>query len=218
MNKATSLQWRWESWEILNILQELIFKWPPLDASSRLKFYLQEISHSSSVESPFKNSSTLKCQWCVSFWKTWSMKWLQCPLTGLPICVAIIFHYFLVNSTFRIVKEIFPPGICEVTKQRESEVWNDCGVLWLGLLICFGCSECGNVPATSTHTSGGRGRRGVKGEGEEGEDDWGKGGMFQCNEPRPRFCKGVRKKILSCKLVHKFYSAVIVYIFRKHRS
>ena len=64
---------------------------------------------------------------------------------------------------------------------------------------------------------GGRGGE-VKGEGEEGEDDWGKGGMFQCNEPRPRFCKGVRKKILSCKLVHKFYSAVIVYIFRKHIS
>ena len=36
--------------------------------------------------------------------------------------------------------------------------------------------------------------------------------MFQCNDPRPRFCKGVKKKILSCKLVHKFYSAVIAYI------
>ena len=52
----------------------------------------------------------------------------------------------------------------------------------------------------------------MKGEGEEGEDDWGEGGMFQCNDPRPRFCKGVKKKILSCKLVHKFYSAVIAYI------
>ena len=39
----------------------------------------------------------------------------------------------------------------------------------------------------------------MKGEGEEGEDDWGEGGMFQCNDPRPKFCKGVKKKILSCK-------------------
>ena len=45
---------------------------------------------------------------------------------------------------------------------------------------------------------GGGGRRGVKlkGEGEEGEDDWGEGEMFQCNDPRPRFCKGVKKKIM----------------------
>ena len=59
---------------------------------------------------------------------------------------------------------------------------------------------------------GGGGGGGVKGEGEEGEDDWGEGGMFQCNDPRARFCKGVKKKILSCKLVHKFHSAVIAYI------
>ena len=32
------------------------------------------------------------------------------------------FFLFLVDLTFGIVKEIFPPGICEVTKQREFEV------------------------------------------------------------------------------------------------
>ena len=154
-----------------------------------------------------------KRQRCVSFlWNDCSALWLACSYASRQF-----FTIFFVDSTFQIVKEIFSPEISEVTKQRAFEVWNDCGVLWLGLLICFGCSECGNVPATSTHTSG-RKRRGVKGEGEEGEDDWGEGGMFQCNDPRPRFCKGVKKKRLSYKLVHKFYSAVIAYIFRKHWS
>ena len=94
------------------------------------------------------------------------MKRLQCPGTGLLLYASRSFFTFLLHPTLWIVREIFPSGICEVTKQRESEVWNDCGVLWLGLLICFGCSECGNVPASSTHTSG------RKGGGSEG---WGGG-------------------------------------------
>ena len=54
--------------------------------------------------------------------------------------------------------------------------------------------------------------------GRKGRMIGGRAECFNATIPVQDFCKGVKKKILSCKLVHKFYSAVIAYIFRKHLS